>query len=54
MNITLAAGTMVNGPPFIICAHANDIDDAEAQSWTGSAITTTGSYLDTSTTRGAS
>jgi hypothetical protein len=45
MNITLAAGTVVNGQSFTVRAYANDIDDAETQTWSGSAITTGGNYL---------
>jgi flagellar hook-associated protein 2 len=45
MNITLGAGTVINGQTFTVRAYANDIDDAETQSWAGAAITTAGNYL---------
>jgi flagellar hook-associated protein 2 len=43
--IQLGAGAVANGQAFSLSAYANDIDEAEAVSWSGPAIATSGNYL---------
>ena len=43
--IKLEAGDVNDGEQFHVTAYANNIDDAEADSWSGAAITTSGNYL---------
>ena len=43
--IKLEAGDVNDGEQFIVTAYANNVDDAEADNWSGSAITTSGNYL---------
>ena len=43
--IKLEAGDVNDGEQFYVTAYANNVDDAEADHWSGSAITTSGNYL---------
>ena len=43
--IKLEAGDVNDGEQFHVTAYANNIDDAESDTWSGAAITTSGNYL---------
>ena len=45
--IQLDSGTVTSGDSFVVRAFANDIDEAQVEDWSGSAITTSGNYLGT-------
>ena len=45
MFLQLGTGRMEDGDSFTVRGYANDVDDAEQISWTGSTISTSGNYL---------
>lgn len=47
MFINLSGATVANGDSFTVRGFANDIDDAELGTWSGSTVTTGGNYLGT-------
>ncbi len=46
-SLRLGTGDVLDAESFSIRGYANDVDDAEETSWTGSTITTSGNYLGT-------